>query len=207
MHTYIDHLLRWGVLKIGGRKKRLTTISAITRGCLMGLNRKASKRVMMRTNAICRLSNGNAKCTGLSPCHTPFDVAAMGVIQVAFVVVVAMLSVCSSSSELSSLQEAAVPEADQAFQLQHNRFHDNLMTTSRDSERDAEMIGTNPTLTIRPQTQKNTLTLTSFYCSTRTRSSEIWSGCEEAAAISYCHLETAARERRSSKSSSVGMWN
>jgi len=131
----------------------------------------------------------------------------MGVIQVAFVVVVAMFSVCSSSSELSSLQEAAVAEAEQAFQLQHNRFHDNLMTTSRDSERDAEMIGTNPTLTIRPQTQKNTVTLTSFYCSTRTRSSEIWSGCEEAAAISYCHLETAARERRSSKSSSVGMWN
>lgn len=207
MHTYIDHLLRWGVLKIGGRKKRLTTISAITRGCLMGLNRKASKRVMMRTNAICRLSNGNAKCVGLSPCHTPFDVAAMGVIQVAFVVVVAMFSVCSSSSELSSLQEAAVPEADQAFQLQHNRFHDNLMTTSRDSERDAEMIGTNPTLTIRPQAHKNSLTLTSFHCSTRTRSSEIWSGCEEAVAISYCHLETAARERRSSKSSSVGMWN
>jgi hypothetical protein len=161
------------------------TISAITRGCLMGLKRKASKRVMMRTNAICRLSNGNAKCMGLSPCHTPFDVAAMGVIQVAFVVVVvAMFSVCASSSELSSPQEAAVPEVDQAFQLQHNRFYDNLMATSRDSERDAEMIGTNPTLTIRSQTRKNTLTLTSFPCSTRTRSSAIWSGCEEAAAIS-----------------------
>ncbi len=173
----------------------------------MGLNRKASKRVMMRTNAICRLSNGNAKCMGLSPCHTPFDVAAMGVIQVAFVVVVAMFSVRSFSSELSSPQEAAVPEVDQAFQLQHSRFYDNLMTTSRDSERDAEMIGTNPTLTIRSQTRKNTRTLTSFPCSTRTRSSAIWSGCEEAAAISYCHLETAARERRRSKSRRTGMWN
>jgi hypothetical protein len=54
----------------------------------------------------------------------------MGVIQVAFFVVVAMFSVCSSSSERSSPQEAAIPEVDQAFQLQHNRFYDNLMTTS-----------------------------------------------------------------------------
>jgi hypothetical protein len=131
----------------------------------------------------------------------------MGVIQVAFVVVVAMFSVCSSSSELSSPQEASVPEVDQAFQPQHHRFYNNLMTTSRDSERDAEMIGTNPTLTIRSQTHKNTLALTSFPCSTRTRSSAIWSGCEEAVAISYCHRETAARERRSSQSSCTGMWN
>jgi hypothetical protein len=64
---------------------------------------------------------------GLSPCHTPFDVAAMGVIQIAFVVVVAMFSVCSSSSELSSPQEAAVPEVDQAFQLQHNRFFKTIL--------------------------------------------------------------------------------
>lgn len=60
------------------KKKELTVISAITRGCLSGLKRKARPLVSKITKHICKLARGSAKSRGLSPWSTPFDVAFIG---------------------------------------------------------------------------------------------------------------------------------
>lgn len=59
-------------------ESQLTTISAITRGCLNGLNRTERPRVTTRTTQICKIARGSAKSRGLSPWKTPFDVAFIG---------------------------------------------------------------------------------------------------------------------------------
>jgi hypothetical protein len=57
-----------------------TMISAMTRGCRSGRSRNARPRVRARarTRQICRMMSGREKCSGLSPCHTPSDVAFIG---------------------------------------------------------------------------------------------------------------------------------
>ena len=60
------------------RRKELTMISAITRGCLNGLKRKARPLVSTTTRHICRMARGSAKSRGLSPWKRPFDVAFIG---------------------------------------------------------------------------------------------------------------------------------
>lgn len=59
-------------------KKELTIISAITRGCLSGLSRKARPLVTTTTKHICKIASGSAKSSGLSPWNTPLDVAFIG---------------------------------------------------------------------------------------------------------------------------------
>jgi len=57
---------------------KLTKISAITRGCRMGLSMKTKIRVAMTTKITCRMKRGRAKSKGLSPCHIPFVVIIVG---------------------------------------------------------------------------------------------------------------------------------
>lgn len=61
-----------------GKKKQLTTISAMTRGCLSGRRRNASNRVSASTMHICIIKRGSAWWRGLSPWKTPFEVAFIG---------------------------------------------------------------------------------------------------------------------------------
>lgn len=65
-------------IKSRGKRNRLTTISAMTRGCLNGLRRKARPRVRTTTRHICKIARGSAKSRGLSPWKTPLDVAFIG---------------------------------------------------------------------------------------------------------------------------------
>lgn len=65
-------------IKSRGKTSRLTTISAMTRGCLNGLRRKARPRVRATTRHICKIARGSAKSRGLSPWKTPLDVAFIG---------------------------------------------------------------------------------------------------------------------------------
>lgn len=59
-------------------KGQLTTISAMTRGCLNGRRRNASSRVKAKTMHICKIRRGSAKWRGSSPWKTPFEVAFIG---------------------------------------------------------------------------------------------------------------------------------
>jgi len=79
--------------------RELTMISAMTRGCLNGLSRKASVLVTKSTIHICITNSGNAKSMGLSPCHSPLDVAFIRFTQlwgVSFAVAAALVTTTAS---------------------------------------------------------------------------------------------------------------
>jgi hypothetical protein len=57
----------------------------MTRGWWKGFTSKPSALVTTITRVIWTMSNGSEKWMGLSPCHTPFDVTAIGIMHVAAV--------------------------------------------------------------------------------------------------------------------------
>lgn len=65
-------------ITVSRSKVKLTTISAMTRGCLSGLRRYASTRVSTTTRQICTIRRGSAEWRGSSPWKTPSEVAFIG---------------------------------------------------------------------------------------------------------------------------------
>lgn len=60
------------------KKRKLTMISAITLGCLSGLQRKAMNLVKATTKHIWTINNGSAKSIGFSCWKAPLDMAFIG---------------------------------------------------------------------------------------------------------------------------------
>lgn len=110
-----------------GDREELTTISAITRGCLNGLNRKARTRLRTTTMHICRIARGRAKSRGSFPWNTPFDVAAMGAghVTVAFEAIFffALEIPTANTSSKSSIQYLLYYIIKNIYQIMHSKLN------------------------------------------------------------------------------------